>query len=67
MNIYRYLAKPGAELPVMVHMRGFELNCDTTNCNTIRAVENSRGANVTMISTSPLAGTIPACNKYTTR
>lgn len=58
-NLITYLAKPGAEFPVNVHMRGLELNCETTNCSFIWQVLNSEGEKHTVIWTDPLAGTIP--------
>ena len=54
------MSSPGREDPEKVQTRGEELNCVSSNLTFIMAVLNSVGANVTITSTFPLAGTTPA-------
>ena len=53
------MSSPGREDPEKVHSRGEELNCVSSNLTFIIAVLNSVGANVTITSAFPLAGTTP--------
>ena len=54
-----YLSSPGVETPANVHTMGWELNWDMVSWIFIRAVWNSKGANVTETSVWPWAGIIP--------
>ena len=54
-----YFSSPGVETPVNVHTMGWELNWDMVSWIFIRAVWNSKGANVTETSVWPWAGIIP--------
>ena len=35
-----YTANPGDELPVMVHNKALELNCDSSNCGILKGGES---------------------------